>query len=62
MRTGNKLFDNNVGSGRRQAASKLHYAGVQGEGGLGLLITSRQTVEIVFIFITFWGPVHIGLF
>lgn len=49
MRTGNKLFDNNVGSGRRQAASKLHCAGVQGEGGLGLLITSRQTVEIVVV-------------
>lgn len=49
MRTGNKLFDNNVGLGRRQAAGKLHCAGVQGELGLGLLTTSRQTVEIVVV-------------
>lgn len=49
MRTGNKLFDNNVGSGRRQAAGKLHCVDVQGEGGLGLLITSCQTVEIAVV-------------
>lgn len=45
MRTGNKVFDNNVASGRRRAAGKLRCTVVQGDQGLSALVTSMQTID-----------------
>lgn len=58
MRTGNKVFDNDVASGRRRAAGKLHCTGVQGEQGLSTLTTSMQTAEFVVFVVLFFKQIR----